>query len=141
MRPVVFFVRGTAEGRSILACKGNPMFDWAIFPTALYVIYRLVKYRRTRDGLILAVVVGVIGPWMMLSRFGLSYYLLPALPVLAVALAHLLQAIGKRWRPLVWCWVLGSVTVFAALYPVLGAVTLSHSTYDGYARLLHLAHP
>ena len=64
----------------------------------------------------------------------MSYYLLPALPFVAVALARALDQARARWLAPAYVGI--ALALFAASYPVLAAVPLAEGTLRRYQAVL-----
>jgi dolichyl-phosphate-mannose--protein O-mannosyl transferase len=79
----------------------NPLIWWAAVAAALYLVYRLVRFREWRVGLILAGLAAGYLPWLLyLDRTVFQFYTIAFEPYLVLALAFVIsQLIGSRGDP------------------------------------------
>ncbi|MBS2012686.1 MAG: glycosyltransferase family 39 protein [Deltaproteobacteria bacterium] len=129
--PVIFTVRAQGDARTMVAAAGNPLLWWGLVPAVVALAIR-ARGRGARALVPLAAIVGVLLPWAFAERFGFFYYLLPALPFVAIALAEL-TARARRLRVV---HLALAATFFVASYPVLAAVPLGPSAME-LERALH----
>jgi dolichyl-phosphate-mannose-protein mannosyltransferase len=138
LRPVTFAVDASAGVVRGVWCVGGRCLWWGLVPALIAGAWR-ARQRRLRWLITTAAIGGTWLPWAFLGRFGMTYYLLPALPFAAVALADLVGRV--RWRgavPVCVALVLGG---FAISYPILAAVPLSRATFARYAAVLGVRAP
>lgn len=130
VRPVVFGGETAVAGEAaVVWCASGKLLWWAVVPMVGYALWR-VRERDWRDLLPLAGILATWLPWAPLNRFGMFYYLLPALPFAAILVARALEEWGRRW--LMPAYVGTAVILFAAMYPVLAAVPLGQQTLQRY---------
>jgi len=126
-RPVRLYMEGLPDGtlRGI-DCRGNPLLWWSAVAAAPWAAVRFARRRRIGD---LWIAAAWLAPWAAFAfvpRFGFSYYMLPAAPCAAAAVATAIDdACGERTgvrRAACWTFALAAVGVFVAAYPSLAAV-------------------
>lgn len=88
--------------------------------------------RRDADA---AIIVGTIGalyvPWLIAARPLFLFYMVPAVPVLAVALAWVLSQMGRRWRTgLAAAAVVALVAAFAVWWPVWSGAEITRDAWE-----------
>jgi 4-amino-4-deoxy-L-arabinose transferase-like glycosyltransferase len=124
-KPVRIFHETDAQERlREIVAWGNPMLWWAALAA---VPWAAVRWTRRRDPADALAVLGWLSAWVVFAfvpRFGFSYYMLPAAPFAALAVASALEdsASSPRARLLPWFWVTLAAGAFAAAYPMLAAV-------------------
>lgn len=134
LRPVRFLVEADHGVVRTVMCAGNPLLWWAIVPALVVAAWR--ARGRALAALLPALVIAATWlPWAMLARFGLSYYLLPALPFTAIVLADVLP------RRAALPYAASALLVLALLYPVLAAVPIARATYERYRAVLDRSSP
>jgi dolichyl-phosphate-mannose-protein mannosyltransferase len=79
----------------------NPLIWYAAVAAAIYLVYRLIRYREWRVGLILTGLAAGYLPWMFyLGRTVFQFYTIAFEPYLLLALAYVVwKLIGKRGDP------------------------------------------
>jgi len=138
LRPTAFYYVGQAQGQDGCSFSGcaeyvtsiaNPILWWAASAAVLYLVYRLVRYREWRVGLILMGMVAGYLPWLLYSNRTIfqfyaivfePYMILGLVFVIGVILGHRADPTWRRTRGI------GVVTVFlffvvlvsAFFYPV-----------------------
>jgi dolichyl-phosphate-mannose--protein O-mannosyl transferase len=131
--PVVFATREGAGRTAVVVCMGGRLLWWALVPAQLYALWRA----RERTAAVLLPLAGILAtwlPWGAVNRFGLSYYMLPALPWTALLVAGALP--GPRGRRFALFYLVAALVLFALTYPVLAAVPLSAPALARYRSLL-----
>ncbi len=131
---VVFTIRELPSGTVSVLSVGGPLLGLAFVPTTLRAAWLAV----TRGGIARTLGVTAIGavwlPWAVLNRFGLAYYLLPALPFAAVFVVDFVVSLRKKWA--MPAYLGAAAIVFVALYPVLAAVSLPSRAARAYFDVL-----
>ncbi len=126
-KPVPLYDEGLHDGtlREIV-CRGNPLLWWAAAAAAPWAVARFVRRRRVGD---LWIAVGYFATWVpfaFVARFGFSYYMLPAAPCAAAAVATAVDdACGAREGARLaagWTVAATAAGVFVATYPWIAAV-------------------
>ena len=79
----------------------NPLIWWAAVAAALYLVYRLIRYREWRAGLILTGVAAGYLPWLLYpNRTVFQFYTIAFEPYLILGLTFVIGIIlGRRTRP------------------------------------------
>lgn len=105
-RPTSFYYSGTSFGEngcSAASCSeaitsiANPIIWWAAVAATLYLLYRLVRFREWRVGLILMGVAAGYLPWLMyLSRTVFQFYTIAFEPYLLLALTMVIGMLLRR---------------------------------------------
>jgi dolichyl-phosphate-mannose-protein mannosyltransferase len=107
IRPTSMYFLGAGNGEngcaadycgSAIAGIANPFIWWAGTAAALYLLYRLVRFREWRVGLILtALAIGYL-PWLLyLERTVFQFYTIVFEPYLILAIAYVVwQLVGHR---------------------------------------------
>ena len=123
------------QSRPLVLCTGSRTLWWPLVPVVLLAIRRWARTRGLRDGIAAAGILGTWLPWVVLSRQGLPYYLLPALPFCAALVTRELAKVRMRWT---WTYLALAAINFVVLYPVLSGVPLDAPARASYrAVLLH----
>jgi dolichyl-phosphate-mannose--protein O-mannosyl transferase len=122
---------------SAIAGIPNPVIWWAAAAAALYLTYRLVRYREWRVGLVLAGLAAGYLPWLLyLNRTVFQFYSIAFEPYLILALTIVIGMILGTARDPSWRRVSGLrlVGIFLALavalsiffYPLWSGITLDY---------------
>jgi 4-amino-4-deoxy-L-arabinose transferase-like glycosyltransferase len=138
LHPVLFGSRRSPEGTATVWCMGGRLLWWATVPVFLHAAWR-ARDRSLANLLPAAGIAAAWLPWAALDRFGMSYYLLPALPFVALSLAALLERPGVR--RLASTYLAAVVLLFAVSYPVLASVPLPEATLQRYLWAFGLRFP
>jgi dolichyl-phosphate-mannose--protein O-mannosyl transferase len=135
-RPVMFFFSlDHGIHREVLA-TGNPLVWW---PSVFAIAYVAVRWFRQREadgpeGVILAGFAFSYAPWLLLALHRspvFSYYLLPAVPFMCLAVAYALTRLDRSPRRVATALFAAMVIAsFAFFYPVLAAVPLGHRSWQ-----------
>jgi dolichyl-phosphate-mannose--protein O-mannosyl transferase len=135
-RPVLFTINALPDGgyQEILAL-GNPFAWWPALAALAVVMWRALRRRdaRSPDTLIAIGFLAGYLPWLILSRReAFIYYLLPAVPFLYLALAHVIAAVSRRATRVTVTGVLTAAVVasFVFFRPILIGRTLSHPQWE-----------
>ncbi len=111
LRPTSMYYVGTADGQAgctaqggcsaAITSLGNPLIWWAATAAVLYLVYRLVRYRDWRIGLILTGLAAGYLPWMLyMGRTIFTFYSIAFEPYLILALtAAIAIVLGRRTDP------------------------------------------
>ncbi|MEO7349289.1 MAG: phospholipid carrier-dependent glycosyltransferase [Terrimesophilobacter sp.] len=115
IRPTAMYYEGSDFGQNgcevvrcgeSITCIANPLIWWAAVAAAIYLIYRVIRYREWQVGAILSgLAVGYL-PWLMyLNRTVFQFYTIVFEPFLILALVFVIGLLlGKRtdetWRRL-----------------------------------------
>ncbi|HEY2556168.1 MAG TPA: phospholipid carrier-dependent glycosyltransferase [Diaminobutyricibacter sp.] len=129
IRPTSMYYQGTVLGQdgctssacsSAITSVGNPLIWWAAAAAVFYLVYRLVRYREWRVGLILTGIAAGYLPWLLyINRTVFQFYTIAFEPYLILALTFVIALIlGKRTDP-AWRRKRGILTV--AIYLVITA--------------------
>ena len=106
---------------------GNPAIWWPALLAYPLLAWRAVRRRDPAAGAVLVVLLSLWLPWFAAGKPGYLFYLVPAVPFVALALAVVLGAVRRprlRTGAMVGLAVL-AVVVFAFFYPVLTGAPLS----------------
>ncbi|MEO8094212.1 MAG: phospholipid carrier-dependent glycosyltransferase [Pseudolysinimonas sp.] len=113
IRPTSMYYQGDSAGQNgcafdtcgtSIAGIANPVIWWAATAAALYLLYRLVRYREWRVGLILAGLAAGYLPWLLyLNRTVFQFYTIAFEPYLLLALTFVIGLIlgsphDPRWK-------------------------------------------
>ncbi|WP_233563752.1 dolichyl-phosphate-mannose--protein mannosyltransferase [Cryobacterium tepidiphilum] len=136
IRPTSMYYVGTTAGQggcTFDSCSeaitglGNPLIWWAADIALFYLVYRLVRYREWRVGLILMGIVAAYLPWLMyLHRTVFEFYSIAFEPYLILALTLALARVmgtptDARWPVgirLVFVFVVMATLITAFFYPL-----------------------
>ncbi|MFC6354896.1 dolichyl-phosphate-mannose--protein mannosyltransferase [Luethyella okanaganae] len=110
IRPTSMYYEGSSFGQNgclVDTCAeainsvGNPLVWWAAMVAALYLVYRLARYREWRIGLILMGLAAGYLPWLMyLNRTVFQFYTIAFEPYLLLGLTFVIGLIlGTREDP------------------------------------------
>jgi 4-amino-4-deoxy-L-arabinose transferase-like glycosyltransferase len=131
---VLFVTRPAPSGVVAVLCVGSPLLGWALLPATLRAAWlAIVRGGATRSLGVTAVAAAWL-PWAFLGRFGLSYYLLPALPFVALFVVDLVISLRRRWA--LPAYVAAAALLLVVMYPVLAAVPLPSRVERAYAKAL-----
>ncbi|MGV8897250.1 MAG: dolichyl-phosphate-mannose--protein mannosyltransferase [Rhodoglobus sp.] len=106
IRPTSMYYEGDATGGESISGIANPVIWWAATAAALYLVYRLIRFREWRVGLILAGLGAGYLPWLMyLNRTVFQFYTIAFEPYLILALTAVIgivlgDARDPSWRRL-----------------------------------------
>jgi dolichyl-phosphate-mannose--protein O-mannosyl transferase len=128
-RPTSFYYSQTDGTASLITSLANPVIWWAGAAALVYLVYRLIRYREWRVGLILTGVAAGYLPWLLYpNRTMFQFYAIVFEPFLILGLTLVLGIIlGSRtdpsWRRLsgirlVAIFLIAAVLVSAFFYPV-----------------------
>lgn len=138
--PYFFGIR-SGQYAQVLAI-GNPLVWLPASAMAAYMAIRWIRHRdhTSPEAFIAAGFLLAFLPWVLLSAAGRDrlfiYYLLPALPFMALALGYVAARAGSRLRILVVsATALATIGAFAYLYPVVAAVPLDVPAWKARALL------
>lgn len=130
-RPITFLIEPSPDGVRTVLCAGDPLLWWLLPPALVATAWR-ARRRHLRALLPALVIAATWLPWAVLARFGMAYYLLPALPFTAITIADALRDRPRVRRG----YAVAALCVFALLYPVLAAVPISPAAHDRYRTAL-----
>jgi dolichyl-phosphate-mannose--protein O-mannosyl transferase len=127
LRGVTFLFEASGNDVQTVVCAGGRLLWWAIMPLAIVYARR---GRHLRWLLPVAAIAATWLPWFAIGRFGMTYYLLPALPFAAILASH--AASRMRAAPA----IVAAITLagFAITYPVMTAMPVSRATYGVLVR-------
>ncbi|WCO68223.1 glycosyltransferase family 39 protein [Iamia majanohamensis] len=113
---------------------GNPALWWPSLLAGVYLAVKVVVRRDAGSLLILAYGAALIGPWALTANPGFAFYLAPAVPFAALAVASMVGDLS-RWRPWVGAPIavaVGGAAIVCAtwLYPLWTGVPLTDSGLD-----------
>jgi 4-amino-4-deoxy-L-arabinose transferase-like glycosyltransferase len=131
LRSTLFRAVPRGDTAAIVVAAKNPLVWLAILPSLALAAWR-ARRGSVRELLAIAVVVSVYGPWVILQRFSLSYYLLPLLPFVALTVTSALAR--RRW--ILRGYVAAAIAAFALLYPALSNLPVSRATEATYLAVL-----
>jgi dolichyl-phosphate-mannose--protein O-mannosyl transferase len=91
IRPVAYYYaggtrHGTGTATHILAF-GNPAVWWVALGAAAWFIYRVIRYRRASDTIVLVAWVAQYLPWVFFARPQFFFYMAPIVPFMLLAVA------------------------------------------------------
>jgi dolichyl-phosphate-mannose-protein mannosyltransferase len=135
-RPVLFYFRDLGRGdyREILAI-GNPLVWWLGLLAIATSTWRLLRRRSVEEPdtiIVTGFVAGYI-PWLLVTRQeAFLYYLLPAVPFLCLALAHMVCGISARGTRAIAVGglVVASIGMFSFFRPILVGSGLSYREWE-----------
>ena len=135
-RPVLFYIRDLGEGRyqEILAL-GNPLVWWtglvALVATTLQALRR--RQLQAPETVVVAGFAAGYVPWLVVTRQeSFLYYLLPAVPFLCLAVAHVVAGISARYIRTIAIGglVVSTIGMFLFFRPLLVGNTLSYREWE-----------
>ena len=129
IRPTSMFYQSFAAGQDgctsvcgeSITGIANPIIWWAATAAAVYLVYRLVRYREWRVGLVLAGLAAGYLPWLLyLNRTVFQFYTIAFEPYLILALVTAMGILLGTGRDPTWRRVSGLriVTIFVAIATV-----------------------
>jgi dolichyl-phosphate-mannose--protein O-mannosyl transferase len=129
-KPITLFeASGPAGVIRQIVCRGNPLLWWAAIPAIAWAAVRFARRRHAGDAFL---IIGYLAAWIVhafVPRFGFAYYMLPAAPCAAAAVATALDdacvARALPRRVVFGTWATLAAGVFAGVYPWLSAVPMT----------------
>jgi hypothetical protein len=115
-----------ADARVWLLVVSNPLVFWPGIGALGWLAFRYRRSPRSPEVFLVLAALSFYLPWFAIARFKYSYYLLPVVPLLAIALARVLEPMltqeaaspaGKRRRLLLIGYLAMTAAVFIGLYP------------------------
>ena len=134
-RPTSFYYSGSDGSAALITSLANPIIWWAATAALFYLVYRLIRYRQWRVGLIVTGVAAGYLPWLLYpTRTVFQFYAIAFEPflilgltlVLGIILGHRTDPAGRRLSGvrLVAVFLIAVVLVSAFFYPVWTGMTL-----------------
>jgi dolichyl-phosphate-mannose--protein O-mannosyl transferase len=134
-RPTSFYYYEIHGNATLITSLANPIIWWATAGALLYLVYRLIRYRQWRVGLILTGVAAGYLPWLLYpTRTVFQFYAIAFEPFLILGLTLVIGIIlGRRtdptWRRLsgirlVAVFLIAAVVVSAYFYPIWTGLSL-----------------
>lgn len=109
---------------------GNPLFWWSFLAMLPAFAWKSWRDRDWRGAFVLGGYVAGWAPWLLFGRAKFIYYILPAVPFMALLVAGTLRSIAGRYRNAAVFAFASLALLFSALYyPVWTGVPLPVSTY------------
>lgn len=140
--PGVRLVHGRVAVLRVIT-TGNPVLWWGFLAAAPAVLWRWLRRRSRADGLIACGYLAGWAPWLLPGRTEFIYYLLPAVPFMALAVAGAARSAGRvaqgRAAPvapaIAGAVAAGAVAATVRYYPLWTALPISPRAFSA---LLHL---
>lgn len=134
-RPTSFYYSETDGVATLITSLANPLIWWAAAAAAVYLVYRLIRYREWHVGLILTGVAAGYLPWLLYpNRTMFQFYAIAFEPFLILGLTVALEVIlgtqsDPPWRRLsgirvVAVFLGAAVLVSAFFYPVWAGIPM-----------------
>lgn len=133
LRAVTFSVERSGDDVRAVLCSGGRILWWGL-PLALTVAAWRARRGALRWLIPAAAITATWLPWAVIGRFGMTYYLLPALPFTAVVIARLVASL--RFRGACAAVAAVALVLFAVTYPVLAAIPIRRASFARYAAVL-----
>jgi dolichyl-phosphate-mannose-protein mannosyltransferase len=113
--------------RALILGVGNPVVWWTALLAYPLLAWQALRHRRPEAGAVLVVLLALWLPWFLSGKPGYLFYLVPAVPFLALAVPVALAGLRpRRAVPVVAAAVAGlAMAAFAFFYPVLTGTPLS----------------
>jgi dolichyl-phosphate-mannose-protein mannosyltransferase len=138
VRPTSMYYQGDSTGGESISGIANPIIWWAATAAALYLLYRLVRFREWRVGLILAALGAGYLPWLLyLNRTVFQFYTIAFEPYLILALTAVIGILlgtardprGRRLSGIrvVVIFLVVAIAVSAFFWPVWSGLRLDYS--------------
>ena len=154
-RPTSFFVRDLGPDIQQILGLGSPLTFWLNLIAMPVVAWAWISKKRRdwRAGFILVAFLGLLLPWLRVSRPTFYFYVLPLTPFVVLAVTYFLREISDLrivvrdrrtgevatnpetglpavstayvYRPFVWAYLLASALLFVWFWPVLTAGQIS----------------
>ena len=134
LRPIWYYYKEeNGKVMGILAI-GSPLFWWAFLLSLPVMIYQGFKAGKPEIRFAMIAYLTQYLLWAIAIKGGFFYYILPAVPWMAVfmgILSYQFFSRGKLWQKVaVSVFVLGVIVVFVAYYPLLIALPISKAHYS-----------
>lgn len=131
-RPIAFWYEDYGDGtRGHILAVGNPVLWWGFLAAAPALLGLILGRRRWQD---LVVALGYLAqylPWFVFSRTAFFYYMLPAVPFMALGLVAVCSALPPRLRVAVmWGTGVASLGVGVAMYPIWAGMRIPERVWD-----------
>ncbi|MCX5974991.1 MAG: hypothetical protein NTU59_10080 [Coprothermobacterota bacterium] len=116
---------------------GNPIVwlfgQLAIIALLLKRLFRWREFGKFRDAFLVSGYCAALLPWLFLGGRGFLYYMLPAVPFMALSLAFWFDRYWNRkiWRIAGVILLILSIVFFLYFYPILAAIPISPESYFG----------
>lgn len=119
--------------REVIRSQGNPAVWWPALLAYPFLAWRALRRRDRAAGVVLAMLLAQFVPWLLAPRPGYLFYMAPAVPFVALALAlaavHVARRSARlRWVP--WAVALVAVAGLVFFWPVWTGVPLSETEHD-----------
>jgi dolichyl-phosphate-mannose-protein mannosyltransferase len=111
---------------------GNPLLWWLMFPAVIGLGVRAWRTRSVDDAFVVVPFLAVWLPWTIIGRVTFIQYVLPALPLGAIAVARVLSLLsGRYFARLAAGYGLAVVLCFAHFYPILVGRSVPTASVQG----------
>jgi dolichyl-phosphate-mannose--protein O-mannosyl transferase len=115
--PIRYIWDGAATREVVLV--GNPLLWWGFLAALPLLVYRVARYRRWQELVVLGGYLLLYGPWLVIPRTKFLFYMLPAVPFMALGLVAVLRSLpGPSARRVGLAMGAAAVIVAAAYVPV-----------------------
>ncbi len=132
-RPIAFWYEDHGDGtRGHILAVGNPVLWWSWLLAAPALSGLVLARRRWQEVFVLAGYFGQYLPWFASSRTAFFYYMLPAVPFMAVGLVGVLGALPRASRKVAMVALgVGGGISGALFYPVWTGIPIPERFWDG----------
>ncbi|MGI6028046.1 MAG: phospholipid carrier-dependent glycosyltransferase [Candidatus Heteroscillospira sp.] len=128
-RPILYYLDYISDTqKSAFAAFNGPMLCWGGLVAMFYMVWRTLRRRDFRAGMILLGYLSSLLPWVIISRLTFAYHYFPSMLFLAIALGYVFAQICQKaedWRPWLLSFCGGSAVLFIMFYPVLTGIPFS----------------
>src|SRR4029453_4695552 len=116
-RPIRYI--GDGAGTREVVLVGNPLLWWGFLAALPLLVYRVARYRRWQELVVLGGYLLLYGPWLVIPRTTFLFCMLPAVPFMALGLVAVLGSLpGPSPRRVGLAIGATAVIVAAAYVPV-----------------------
>ncbi len=128
-RPILYYLDYISDTtKSAFGAFNGPMLCWGGLIAMLYMIWRTVRCRDFRAGMIVIGYLSSLLPWVLISRLTFAYHYFPCMLFLAMAMGYVFALVCRKaadWRPWLLSFCGGSAALFLMFYPVLTGIPFS----------------
>lgn len=131
-RPIAFWYNDYGDGtRGHILAVGNPVLWWPYLLVFPALVGLLLALRRWQDLFVLVGYAGQYFPWFASGRTAFFYYMLPAVPFMAMGMVAVAGSLPARLRQAMM-WAVGIAAVGAALlfYPVWAGIPIPEAMWE-----------
>jgi dolichyl-phosphate-mannose-protein mannosyltransferase len=114
LHPIQYFILASGRSISTIVALGNPVFWWGFVIALPVAAIQMIRRRTWQDAVAFGGYAAMFLPWFAIGRSQFLFYVLPAVPFMALCVVATLRRLPPRWA--VTCAVVFSIgTIIAAI--------------------------